>query len=591
MNLTPEEIAVGKGNFSEALGVSRRDFLKGVVAAGAVSGAGLGAMYFGYSKVADPVRIGVIGTGDEGSVLIGACNPDYVDIVAICDIRPYNIHRAFHGDHASPAAYAARPGLLSVYGYNSEDEARKHVKVYERYQELLEDPNVEAIICALPLFLHKQISIDAMVAGKHVLTEKLMAHTVGQCKEMGRVAAEKDLLLATGHQRHYSVLYDNAVDLMRWGLLGEIHHIRAQWHRGNLPGRDSWAQPIPGGETLPNGKVLDDIATKMKTFTERAEKETDPVKRVQWKDLAAMYTAWNEDRNVKANEYGYQDFSIPDGNGGQRTVSALEELCRWRLWDRTGGGLMAELGSHQLDAASIFISSLRKDGKKAHPMAVHAVGGRHLFPMDRDADDHVYCTFEFPGPGYDPTFDVGYYDQSRNWPDKKAGVPSYEEDPNKRIVVTYSSINGNGFGGYGEVVMGTKGTMVLDREAEVMLYRNGSSNDTKLAVKDGADGPTMDTQASGGPSTAASVANAAAGEGPPSRGYTEQIEHWAYCIRNPDPANKPKCEPEVATADAVIALTARLAIQRSNQGRGGYVEFKEEWFDLNHPATPEEDLA
>ena len=34
--------------------------------------------------------------------------------------------------------------------------------------------------------------------------------------------------------------------------------------------------------------------------------------------------------------------------------SPLEELIRWRLWNRTGGGLMAELGSHQLDASGIF---------------------------------------------------------------------------------------------------------------------------------------------------------------------------------------------------------------------------------------------
>ena len=76
----------------------------------------------------------------------------------------------------------------------------------------------------------------------------------------------------------------------------------------------------------------------------------------------------------------------------------MEELCRWRLWDRTGGGLMAELGSHQLDAAGIFVSALRTDGKKAHPLTVHAVGGRHMFPLDRDAEDHVYCMFEFPAP-------------------------------------------------------------------------------------------------------------------------------------------------------------------------------------------------
>lgn len=57
-----------------------------------------------------------------------------------------------------------------------------------------------------------------MMRGKHVLTEKLMAHNVAQCKAMARVAKETGLHLATGHQRHYSVLYDNAVHLLRFGL-------------------------------------------------------------------------------------------------------------------------------------------------------------------------------------------------------------------------------------------------------------------------------------------------------------------------------------------------------------------------------------
>ncbi len=61
-----------------------------------------------------------------------------------------------------------------------------------------------------------------MMAKKHVLTEKLMAHNVAQCKAMARVAAESvdgsdnPIHLATGHQRHYSVLYDNAVHLLKW---------------------------------------------------------------------------------------------------------------------------------------------------------------------------------------------------------------------------------------------------------------------------------------------------------------------------------------------------------------------------------------
>src|SRR5947199_7238393 len=40
-----------------------------------------GCKYFGYSPISDPLRVAVIGTGDEGSVLIGAINPDYVKVV------------------------------------------------------------------------------------------------------------------------------------------------------------------------------------------------------------------------------------------------------------------------------------------------------------------------------------------------------------------------------------------------------------------------------------------------------------------------------------------------------------------------------
>ncbi len=585
MNLSPEQKEIGRDNYYEAMGVSRRDFMKGVIAAGAVSGAGLGAMYFGYEKVTDPVKVGVIGTGDEGNVLIGAINPEYVQVVAIADIRPYSIHRAFHGDWASPTAQAVRKGLMAVYGWKSEDEARKHVKVYDGknggYEALIADPEVEAVIIALPLHLHAPAACKALKAGKHVLTEKLMAHNVAQCKVMGRLAYEQDLYLATGHQRHYSVLYDNAVNLLRWGLLGQVHHIRAQWHRGNLPGRDSWQQPLPGGEiVMGSDKTKDIILDQLKSLQRQLASEKDAAKAEILAKKVAQWDAWNRDRELNAEDYEYVSTTLPNG----RPRPAMEELCRWRLWERTGGGLMAELGSHQLDAAGIFISALRQDGKKAHPLSVHAIGGRHLFPLDRDADDHVYCMFEFAGPHYEPGFDVGYRDDRAQYPDPKKGLPGFQEDPNKRVVVTYSSINGNGFGGYGEIVMGTKGTLVLEREQEVMLYAD-SDTSSRVAVKDDAGGPTMDTQASGG---AAPAAKAAESMGPVSRGYTEEIEHWAWCIRNKSPENQPRCKPEVALGDAVIALATNVAMNKAWKGNeAGYLKFDENWYDLNHDATPD----
>ena len=120
-------------------GTTRRDFLKAGAMAGLVSAGGLGAFYFGYEKaLAKPVRIGVIGTGDEGSVLIGALNPDFVEVKAIADVRPFSIYRASRPDRRGvpPRADAglpveqrgrgpaARQGLRPVEGPDRQRRAR-----------------------------------------------------------------------------------------------------------------------------------------------------------------------------------------------------------------------------------------------------------------------------------------------------------------------------------------------------------------------------------------------------------------------------------------------------------------------------------
>jgi predicted dehydrogenase len=269
----------------------------------------------------------------------------------------------------------------------------------------------------------------------------------------------------------------------------------------------------------------------------------------------------SKDASVDAAKYGYQSKKLPSGY----ECTPLEELIRWRLWDRTGAGLMAELGSHQLDASSIFVSSQRDDGGKVYPISVQGIGFRSLFAQDRDVDDHVHCNFEFPA--------VGYYEDV----EKQDKV----KDPNKKIVVTYSSINGNGFGGYGEVVLGTKGTLILDREQEALLFMGGDAS-TKIEVTAGKDGkPAMTTYETGG---GAALAQAATPKNV-SRGYKEEIEHWAWCVRNPSPENQPKCGPKVAMADAIIALTSNVAMRT-----GQRIEFKKSWFDMDSDDTPEVDL-
>ena len=141
----------------------------------------------------------------------------------------------------------------------------------------------------------------------------------------------------------------------------------------------------------------------------------------------------------------------------------------------------------------------------------------------------------------------------------------------KKIGVQYASINGNGFGGYGEIVFGTKGTLVLERGAGTVDHqgtgvaeqRQGRRRRRRAdAGHPGQRRPDRRGQERGG--------------GPKvSRGYTEELEHWAWCIRHPRSENQPRCGPKAAMADAVIALTANMAARS-----GKRIEFKQAWFDI-----------
>lgn len=588
MHMTPEDQAIGRENFYAAIGHAQTDRAHGnapgprktlekrIVQRIEAGGAVPGGEYFGYGTVAEPLRVGVIGTGDEGSVLLGALNPDYITVKAIADIRPYNQYRAFHGDWYSGTAKKVRPGLVKVYGYSDEAAARKDIKVYGPWQDLIKnaaDDGIEAVIIALPLHLHAPVAIAAMKAGLHVLTEKLMAHDVGQCKDMARVAAFMGKHLATGHQRHYSVLYDRAVQLIKSGALGDLHFIRAQWHRGNLPGSDSWQQPMP-----PSSKPTDPQAHKIEENIRTweaalaAEKARGRGSSSLISDLTKKILQGQnqlKDASLDATKYDYHHDVRKDADGNViYDRPAMEELIRWRLWDRTGGGLMAELGSHQLDAASIFIAAMHAAAggdphAHPHPISVNAVSNRSLFRADRDVDDHVTCLFEFPGLGYD------------------------SKDPlakKKKIGVYYSSINGNGYGGYGEEVLGTTGTLLIQRETEAMLYKTSDtasstrvlwSNSLRSLTVATIDKPDRDS---------AVVGEAAVSD--TGRGYQQEIEHWAWCIRqNPDagdPDIQPRCYPKVAMGDAIIALTSNISARDGRQ-----IEFEDAWFDVNSDETPD----
>jgi predicted dehydrogenase len=555
IDLTPEQRTAGEANFkkvTEHLGLNRRDFLKaGVLGAGAVGGSAA-AVWFGYQSVqGKPVKAALIGGGDEGGVLVGEHNPDFLHFTAVCDIRPTNMRRVFEGEGPT----ALRKGFKRIYGLQAENEIAKFSTLDSLYKWLSEDKNgreVEAVVIALPLHLHAPVAVDCMKLGQqrgkpiHVLCEKLMAWNVRQCKQMIATAKNTGSILSIGHQRHYSMLYAHALEVVKSGLLGDVKHIRALWHRNF-----SW----PYKHDEKKGKQVPGI--------------TPPVIRDGW-----FQPVVEEDYNAlkgSVKQYGYD---------------TVEQLIRWRLYAETGGGLMAELGSHQLDASSIFLG-------KVHPLAVQGFGGKLFFgpgKNDRNIDDHVFVTYEFPGPNHP----LG---------------PNHGSDKNDIVVMTYSSVSTNSFEQYGECLMGTRGTMVVEAEQRVMLYtekdptKKGDQRTMEVNVatlkKDAAAADSSSTW--GGPAAVASpVKGGGAGAGGPiSRGYREEMEDFAYCVRLWDAKlgyakdkdgkyrqRLPRCHGEVAMADAIVALTANRAMHEKKR-----IEFAKSWFEADAEEVPDDPKA
>jgi predicted dehydrogenase len=118
--------------------------------------------------------------------------------------------------------------------------AGEGAKGYKDYREMLDKENCEAVMIAVPLNMHAPVAIAALEAGKHVFCEKQMAYSIEECKQMVRAQRTAGKLLQIGHQRRYNPTYHHALGLIKEGVLGEITHIRALWHRNG-----SWRRSVP----------------------------------------------------------------------------------------------------------------------------------------------------------------------------------------------------------------------------------------------------------------------------------------------------------------------------------------------------------
>ena len=182
---------------------NRRDFIR----TGALS---LGAMALGQQLWADRTpkkKLGVALVG-LGSYSAGQLAP------ALQHTNNCYLAGIVTGTPAKAADWSKRYRIPQANIYN-----------YQNFDSIAKNPAIDIIYVVLPVFMHKEYTIRAAMAGKHVICEKPMAINAADCREMIAACKRADRLLSIGYRLHFE---PHTMEIMRLGqkqVYGKVNAI------------------------------------------------------------------------------------------------------------------------------------------------------------------------------------------------------------------------------------------------------------------------------------------------------------------------------------------------------------------------------
>jgi len=229
---------------------------------------------------------------------------------------------------------------------------------------------------------------------------------------------------------------------------------------------------------------------------------------------------WRREGGPPSPDYDPSRWGYPD----------FDHLWNWRLYWKYSRGLFAELCSHQLNATNWFLGTA--------PTSVQAAGGVYRFKgHGREAHDHVYAIFDYPGG----------------------------------LTATFTSIESNAFDQRYEAFYGTKATLIMYNESEALLFDEagndeGATRPTSVEVTRTPGGAAVDASETK-PANSAAAATSVGG-GPANLGLSageHEISRFCSAIRTGQPI---ACGPDRAmdSARACIAATeAAIAFEKAKK--------------------------
>lgn len=177
----------------------------------------------------EPLRIGVLGAARISDVsLLGPAQELGVRLVAVAT-----------RDRARTEAYAQRHGIE---------------RVHDSYDQVIADPNVEAIYNPLPNSAHAPWNLAAIAAGKHVLTEKPAASNTAEARQVHEAVQGTGLTVLEGFHYRYHPQFARLVELVSGEDIGELRRLDVTMRMPGPPEDDlRWSWELAGGAMMDLG--------------------------------------------------------------------------------------------------------------------------------------------------------------------------------------------------------------------------------------------------------------------------------------------------------------------------------------------------
>lgn len=273
---------------------------------------------FGKNAPSNKINIGQIGCGriarahDTAETL----KYDQARMIAACDV---DTNRMKDSKKRIEEFYAKKTGKSNYVD----------VKLYENYQDMLANPDIDAVVISTPDHWHSQPAMEAALAGKDIYLQKPTSLTIEEGRLLSDIVHKQGVVLQMGTQQRSMPQFRIAAELVRNGRIGKIHTVKV-----GLPGD-------PAGPDFETGSVPSNLnfdmwlgSTPEMEYMEKMVHPQDGYSRPGWLRHenfgAGMITGWGQ------HHYDSAAWGMDTEHTGPISIEAVAQFPKAGSWNVHG---------------------------------------------------------------------------------------------------------------------------------------------------------------------------------------------------------------------------------------------------------------